>query len=278
MKKHDVKKVLNSLGFDNERIDAGFHSQQLQPELPEGLERDKTGFKLRLEPDLAHELAMHQKDIEERHQEAVEAAKYVTPTEVMAQIEAQILEDKPRNFSLEQVVRGVTIYVMEGTAAEVERQTDGEISAHNIGYWKNKHKWFNELVNFIKYRVDHKMEARMTEIVDATTDAILDRIKHGNTGHNKGTVVYVEDPETGERVPSRVPLSARDLSTIGAIWFDKRQIARGMDVQAKHKDVTTIEDKLRSILHKMDEVAETQLDSSKWARTAIDVTPTKEEV
>ena len=245
MKKKDVTKELERMGYTGVKQ----YDRPLQPRIPLGMKPVGKQGKLVLTDEKQKEL---------RERDAAERASpepvgtVVREHQTARTIELMILEDKPKTYSVEEVIDAVTTYALDGTMTAVTRAHG--ISSSVFGGWKDK-PWFKELMNFVKNAKDHELEARMTSIVNATTNQLLDRIQNGDTGTHQGAVVYTED-ETGELVVSKIPLTADQLSRIGAIYTDKRQILRGMSVADKFTNVQTIEQKLNQVAGKMLEIVE----------------------
>ena len=243
MRKKEVEKELNRLGFDVKITDG-----PLTPDLPEGL-MAIDNMKLRLTPAKEEELRIQQ-ELRRESPEPLGTAKPVTHIQTIADM---IRQHPPKKYSVEDVISFITTYVVEGSYIAVER-------AHGIPYqtlqdWHANRPWFNEVVNYIKNTTDHELEAQMTKIVRLATDKLIDRMENGDTGVHQGSVVYVED-EDGNEVESKIPLSSDQLARIGAIWFDKRQIARGMDIHSQGNKTQTIEDKLAAVAERMQSIAE----------------------
>jgi hypothetical protein len=253
MKKKEVQKELNRLGFDVE-----LHDKPLTPDLPEGL-MAVDNMKLRLTPEKEAELAERERERRESPEptgSAVPAARISTVTDMIRQ-------QKPRDYSVKKVLDCVTTYVIEGTFRAVER-------IHGVPYqtiqdWEKRYPWFNEVVNYVKNTTDHELESRMTTIVNKSTDIILDRLENGDYGDT-----YWDD-EKEEWVETRKQISIDQAARVGAIWFDKRQIARGMDVKNQTTMVQTVEDKLRAIASRMQEIAESMPEGK-----IINITPTRD--
>jgi hypothetical protein len=252
MKKKDVQKELNRLGYEVE-----VHDKPLTPKLPKGTKASNKGHTLKLTAERAEELRQAEID----RQTSSEPVGTVVPTQRAVSIADMIAQDKPRNYSVEEVIDAITIYVLEGTYAEAARQTG--IPYQTIQDWATRKPWFNEAVNFIKNTTDTELEARMTKLVDLTTSKLVDRVEQGD--------VKTRITKEGEIEEYNVPLNADQLARIGAIWFDKRQIARGMNVKLAETKNTTVEDKLLSIAERMREIADNMPSGN-----IINVTPEKE--
>lgn len=241
MRKKDVAKELKRLGFDD--MEPWLAEGPKRPKNPEGTYH-KTGSGLTLTRDKRVDL-----------EESVQSGKNlnpIVPKQSMHTIEQLILDDPPRNRTVEEVIEAITVYCLDGTYSAVAKKTG--ISYSTISYWHQNKSWFNEVVNYIKALSDHKLEARMMEIVDASTTELLERITGGNVGVHQGKVVMVEDEE-GNPTPSKIPLSAMDLGRIGAIFTDKRQILRGMALQKGDVAPQSVEDKLDLIARALIDVS-----------------------
>jgi hypothetical protein len=104
-------------------------------------------------------------------------------------------------------------WLMTGSADEAE--TLCGVPARTIRGWTAEESWalFMEQARREK---QSQLDAKFTAIIHKATDAILDRLEHGDE-------VVTKDGRTVKRA-----VGIRDLSVVKAIAFDKRNIARGM--------------------------------------------------
>lgn len=250
MRKREVAKELNRLGYDDERIKNALLDKPLTPDMDNDLLL-VNNMKLKLHPDAQARVDQMEAD----RINAQEPSGSLIPKHSMHTIEQMILKEKPRNYSVEKVIDCITSYVIEGT---YKASADANnVPVTTIKDWRDRKSWFNEVVNYIKSTQDHELEARMTEIVNATTKGLLSRIKDGDTGVHQGSVVYVEN-DSGDLVESKIPLSSDQLARIGAIFFDKRQISRGMSVKlaSGQSGIQSIEEKLNKVAQAVLDVAQ----------------------
>ena len=87
------------------------------------------------------------------------------------------------------------------------------IPASTIRHWTQNDDDFQMMCQEIRTVFGEKIKIKLAEIIDASADQTLDRIRNGDV---------IRDPKTGELV--RVPIKGRDLAIIGAVAFDKHRL------------------------------------------------------
>jgi hypothetical protein len=84
--------------------------------------------------------------------------------------------------------------------------------------------WFQSILNEVRDENNEAVDAKFTEIVHKSLEAIIDRLDNGD---------FVVHPKTGALV--RKPVGVRDLS---AINVDKRQLLRGLPTSRSETSVS----------------------------------------
>lgn len=104
-------------------------------------------------------------------------------------------------------------YMILGSSYKVAGMTG--IPPNTVRNWMQT-PWWKELTKEVRKAQQDKLDIRMTEIIHAATEGIMDRINNGDYRISpKGDVI-------------RVPMSSRDLSVAGvAVMYDKRALLRG---------------------------------------------------
>ena len=122
------------------------------------------------------------------------------------------IEKKQGWYPDEKRIEVATIYAVTGSKDRTGALTGVPVST--IGGWIHK-TWFRDLLEAIRAENDYLIDAKTTEIVNKSLEAILDRIDNGDYAILRdGTLV-------------RKPVGAKDLSLVTAINIDKRQLLRG---------------------------------------------------
>ena len=118
---------------------------------------------------------------------------------------------KPGSYPDEKRIEVASLYACTGnidTCADLSKVASG-----TIRNWI-KTPWFKFLLEEIRQENNEKLDAKFTQIIDKSQDLIIDRLENGD---------YVIT-KFGQQI--RKPINAKDLSIVGAVTFDKRQIAR----------------------------------------------------
>lgn len=101
-------------------------------------------------------------------------------------------------------------------------------------------EWWQKTLEAARQAQQAELDAMHTRIIQATGEAILDRLENGDAILNAN----------GELV--RKPMSGRDMATIHGIMFDKRQISRNMPTSIRGGSV---DEKLKELLMKFEHIA-----------------------
>lgn len=119
-----------------------------------------------------------------------------------------------------------------------------KIPGSTVRNW-SKTSWFRALLEEIRSENNEKLDAKFTQIVDKAQELILDRLENGDFVITK----------TGEM--RRKPVGAKDLSIVGAVTFDKRQIARNKptSISQTTNSGEISEDKLKKLAQTFMELA-----------------------
>jgi len=95
------------------------------------------------------------------------------------------------------------------------------IPARTINDWKLNADWWVDLVAKIRDEQKDEIDANLSRILRKSTAALEDRIDHGDE--------YI----TKDGSAARKAVSARDLSIVTGVVFDKRQIMRNLPTSIK---------------------------------------------
>ena len=115
-------------------------------------------------------------------------------------------------------------YVLLGNAKKVSELTN--IPRTTLSDW-TRCEWWQELTVSIRQEKSDEIDASITNILDAASESLLDRIKDGDHVLNKD----------GEVI--RLGMKGRDLATVFGITFDKRQIMRNLPTSIKAESTDT---------------------------------------
>lgn len=128
-------------------------------------------------------------------------------------------------------------YVLLGNAKKVSEITN--IPNTTLHDW-TKTDWWQGLTESIRKEKSDEIDASITNILDASTEQLLDRIKHGDevSVDKEGNVL-------------KLAMKGRDLATVFGITFDKRQIIRNLPTSIKAESTDSrlnmLADKVREL-------------------------------
>lgn len=125
---------------------------------------------------------------------------------------ADIYSPKAR-YEPEIKIAAVAAFVATGTVRGTARATG--LSKQCISEWKNKSQWWPGVYQKIKKDKQEELDARLTTLIHKAFDEMEDRLINGDE-------VITKD---GDK--ERKKISARDLSMVGGIMYDKRAMLRG---------------------------------------------------
>jgi hypothetical protein len=128
-------------------------------------------------------------------------------------------------------------YVMWGNQYKLSK--DLGIPEQTVSMMINESLWFPRIYEEAKLAKQEELDARFTKAIHETLDALDDRIMYGD---------YKLHARTKELV--RVPVAAKDLSSVANTVFDKRQLLRGdatTIASRKLEDTKALEEKFLKI-------------------------------
>ena len=144
----------------------------------------------------------------------------------------------------EKRIEVATLYAVTGNKTTVESLTG--VPAHTVARWVRE-EWFQTLLDDIRAENDHLIDAKQTEIVHLAMDQLKDRLIDGDH-------VVLRD---GSIV--RKPVGAKDLSLVGAINIDKRQLLRGKPTSRTEQVASkSTDDKLQELAQSFKKIANRQ--------------------
>lgn len=109
-------------------------------------------------------------------------------------------------FTTDDKFEAAALYYQYGNYREVERQTEGRISARLCKYWHDNDDKFSEGMDKASRVADKKLSAKFLQLANGCVDEMLARLK---------------DPEALKKI------YFRELSMTGGIYHDKRQVIEG---------------------------------------------------
>ena len=127
-------------------------------------------------------------------------------------------------------------YVVHGVMTKVANLTN--IPERTLSDWK-KQEWWQALTTEIRLEKSDQIDASITNILEASTKQLTDRIHNGDEVLNKdGDII-------------RLAMKGRDLAKVFGITFDKRQIIRNLptSIKAESTDarLNMLADKVREL-------------------------------
>lgn len=116
-------------------------------------------------------------------------------------------------------------WVLTGSPKRAERMTG--VPAQTISAWKRNATWWPEVELGCKANLQSELEGKYTHLMHLMVDEAIDRVENGDIKYDSHKDKYVE-----------VPISAKDLASMSAIFFDKRALMRG-DPTSRTEKVST---------------------------------------
>jgi len=116
-----------------------------------------------------------------------------------------------KKYTREERYKAAALYVATGNSMAVSRETG--IPASTIRDWLQHDPDFQLICQEYRAECGEKWRYKYAQIIDESTDQVLDRIRNGD---------FVRDNKTGEL--NRVPVKAKELAIIEAIHFDKLRL------------------------------------------------------
>ncbi len=121
---------------------------------------------------------------------------------------------KKRSYTEEEKRSAVAAYVVHGTFLGASKQCG--IPYTTIQGWKkDKPAWWEKIAAEVWEQEEEKIRSKYGLIVDEGTDALLDRIRNGDTRVNNKGELY------------KVPVSGRDMTIMVGTFQDKLNVSRG---------------------------------------------------
>jgi hypothetical protein len=142
-------------------------------------------------------------------------------------------------YSAEQKLSVVAIYALTGNLEQCHKQTG--INYATIKDWHTRSTWWEEAMLNVRKHMQDELDGKLTGVINRATDEIVDRLDNGDE---------VLDKNGNTR---RKKLSARDLTMVLAILFDKRALIRG-DPTTRTEKVSS-EETLNKMLSKFEDLA-----------------------
>ncbi len=155
--------------------------------------------------------------------------------QVKEDFDLKALEHPRSYYTKEQKISAITTYVLTGSIEAAAKNAG--VPRHNVSDWKCYSSWWPLEVAKVRIQEQDKLDAIMTGVIDNTMTQLNDRIEHGD---------WKKNTKTGEL--ERIPLTAKDLSIVAGITFDKRQLIRGdataITSRSSSTDLKELEDKM----------------------------------
>lgn len=120
-----------------------------------------------------------------------------------------------KKYTREDRYRAAALLFVTGNSMAVFRETG--IPASTIRYWVHNDEDFHSMCREIRAEFNDKIKYKYVQIIDESTDQVLDRLKNGDV---------FRDNKTGELV--RVPVKAKEAAIIGGIVSDKLRLAENL--------------------------------------------------
>lgn len=133
----------------------------------------------------------------------------------------------------EKKIEVATLYVALGSVKKVSELA--KVPKTTVERWMSE-DWFYQTLQRVRREEGAVTDVKFTKIVDKALDKLMERIDNGDAVYDikRGTVAML-------------PVSARDLSMVTGIIFDKRQLLRGE--ATKIVASSTSEEHLKKLAH-----------------------------
>ena len=116
-------------------------------------------------------------------------------------------------YTREQILDAATRWAFSGNARRLAEEQG--IPPRTLQEWTQA-EWWDALVAQIRADQSQELDGMLSGVLHSAVAAVADRLEHGEQVLDKDGQI------------KRVPVKARDAMLIGAISFDKRQIARSL--------------------------------------------------
>ena len=134
-----------------------------------------------------------------------------------------------KKYTREDRYKAAALYVATGNSMAVSRETG--IPASTIRHWAHQDEDFQMMCQEIRAEFGEKIKCKYIQIIDESTDQVLDRLRNGD---------FVRDTKTRELI--RVPVKAKEAAIIGAITFDKYRIAENQPTKiTRHESAANVQ-------------------------------------
>lgn len=149
------------------------------------------------------------------------------------------------NYTAYQRLDVLTAFASIGNMTKVSGMFP-DIPYDTMQYWKNGTKWWKPALREIRELKDEELDARITNIIDKSLDAMEDRL------HNGEEVVHISKEGSITRTHKKV--SFRDAAIAGlGVGFDKRALNRGDPTQ--RTEVISDKDRLAKLQNQFRKIA-----------------------
>ena len=118
-------------------------------------------------------------------------------------------------YAREDRYRAAALFIATGNSEAVSRETG--IPGSTIRHWIQHDEDFRLICKEYQAECGEKWRYKYAQIIDESTDQVLDRLRNGDV---------VRDSKTGEL--HRVPVKAKEAAVIGAIAFDKQRLLESL--------------------------------------------------
>lgn len=154
-------------------------------------------------------------------EQSQEIAKYKSDEELDREVEelqdaidlTGIQLSNKGNITPEMKAAAVVIYHVYGSSIPVGQKLG--IAASTVRAWKRQ-EWWDQIDAQVRKRRGKELDVKMTNILHNAMEEIEDRLVNGDE---------VVDFRTGEK--QRKKVGAKELATLAAIIYDKRELGRG---------------------------------------------------
>ena len=140
---------------------------------------------------------------------------------------------KHTTWPVEKRIEVVSQYLVLGNMALVAAVTG--VNHNLIRAWKGQ-PWWKEFENQVRATENLQMDTKLSQIVDKSLDAVMDRVEHGD---------FIYDQRTGQI--KRKPANMRDIAKVSVDLLSKRELLRGNATERKESSQISVADQLKEL-------------------------------
>lgn len=161
---------------------------------------------------------------------------------VVEDTDLSYLEHHNSKYSKEQKIKAAATYLLSGNVYQTAMTCGLEVNT--ISDWKTRSVWWPKLIEDLRKEKQDQLDAVLTTTLDTLLTNVSQRLEEGDPYVKKdGTIGFM-------------PVKAKDMAVMAAIFYDKRALIRGEATQIKRESndsLKSLEEKFKAIAVSMKE-------------------------